>query len=92
MKKEMLITIVLVLGLSFDSFAGTGNARGAIYFFLVFAVLLLIVLGLIYGIDYLKKNGKTIINNAMSDLHKKITLLKNYLNKVKSDYLDLSYF
>jgi hypothetical protein len=92
MKKEMLIIITLFLGVSFKSFAGTGNAKGAIGFFLIIAGLLLIILGLIIGVDYLKKNGKTMIYNAMSFLKKKITLLRNYLNKVKSDYFDLSYF
>ena len=92
MKKEMLIIIALLLGVSFKSFAGTGNANDGLKFFLVIIGLLLIILGLLNGVDYLQKNGKTMIYKAMSFLKKKITLLRNYLNKVKSDYFDLSYF
>ena len=92
MKKEMLIMIALLLGVSFKSFAGTGNANGGLEFLLVIVGLLLIILGLLYGVDYLQKNGKTMISNSMSFLMKKISLLRDYLNKVKSDYFDLSYF
>ncbi|NQU32827.1 MAG: hypothetical protein HQ521_06295 [Bacteroidetes bacterium] len=92
MKKEMLIMIALLLGVSFKSFAGTGNANGGLEFLLVIIGLLLIILGLLNGVDYLQKNGKTMIHKAMSFLKKKITLLRNYLNKVKSDYFDVSYF
>ena len=92
MKKEMLIMIALLLGVSFNSFAGTGNANGGLEFLLVIVGLLLIILGLLFGIDYLQKKGKSMISNSMSFLMKKISLLRDYLNKVKSDYLDLSYF
>ncbi len=92
MKKEMLIMIALLLGVSFKSFAGTGNANGGLEFLLVIVGLLLIILGILNGVDYLQKNGKTMISNSMSFLMKKISLLRDYLNKVKSDYFDLSYF
>jgi len=92
MKKEMLIIIALLLGLSFKSFAATGYAYDGLEFLLVIAGLLLIILGLLNGFDYLKKNGKTMIYKTISFLNKKISLLRNYLKKVKSDYFDLSYF
>ena len=92
MKKEMFITVTLLLGVSFKSYAGTGNTNDGLKFFLVIIGLLLIVLGLFSGVDYLQKNGKTMINNAMSFLNRKINLLRNYLKKVKSDYFNLSYF
>ena len=92
MKKEMLIIITLLLGVSFKSFAGTGNTNDGLKLFLVIIGLLLIILGLLYVVDYLQKNGKTMIYKAMSFLKKKITLLRKYLNKVKFDYFDLSYF
>jgi len=92
MKKEMFIIIALLLGVSFKSFAGTGNANDGLEFILVIVGLLLIIVGILNGVDYLKKNGKTIIYNAMTFLKKKITLLRDYLNKVKSDYFNLSYF
>jgi cytochrome c oxidase subunit IV len=92
MKKEMLIIIALFLGVSFKSYAGTGNTNDGLNFFLVIIGLLLIILGLLYVVDYLQKNGKTMIYKAMSFLDKKITLLSKYLNKVKFEYFDLSYF
>ena len=92
MKKEMLIIVALFLGLSFNSFAATGNANDGLEFLLIIVGFLLIILGLLHGVDYLKKNGKTIILTAVSFLNQKVTLLRNYLKKVKSDYFDISYF
>lgn len=92
MKKEMLIIIALLLGLSLKSHAATGNANDGFEFMLIIFGLLFIILGLIIGVDYLQKNGKTMLYKAISFLKKKITLLRKYLNKVKSDYFDLSYF
>lgn len=86
MKKEMFLIITLLLGVSLKSFAGTGNANDALKFLLVIVGLLLIVVGLLSGVDYLRKNGKTMIYKAMIFLKKKITLLRDHLNKVKSLY------
>jgi hypothetical protein len=92
MKKEMLIMIALLFGVSLKSYAGTGNTNDGLKFFLVIIGSLFIILGLLNGVDYLQKNGKAMINKATSFLKNKITLLKKYLNKVKFDYFDLSYF
>jgi len=92
MKKGMLIIMVLLFGVSFKSYAGTGDANDGLEFFLAFAGLLLIILALLYGADYLQKNGKTMISKAMSILKINMTLLKAYLNKVKTNYFDPSYF
>jgi len=91
MKKEMLIIIAL-LGVSFKSFAGTGNAIDGLQFFLVIIGSLFIILALLYGADYLQKNGKKMIYKATLYLKKNITLLRKYLHKVIADYFDLSYF
>ena len=85
MKKEMLIIMILLLGVSFKLFAATGNANDGLEFLLVIGGLLLIILGLIYGVNYLQKNGKTMTYNAMSFFKKMIALLRVYFNKVKSD-------
>lgn len=92
MKKESLIILTLILGLSFNSFAATGNANDGFQFLLVIISLLVIIVALLYGIDYLKKNGKTVIYKASSFLNKRAAILRNYLNKVKSEYFDISYF
>ncbi len=88
MKKEMFIIIALLLGVSFKSFAGTGNANDALELLLIIIGVLLIIVGLLNGVDYLQKNGKTMIYKAMTFLKK----IRNHLNKVKSNYFDLSYF
>lgn len=91
MKKEIFIIIAL-LGVSFKSYAGTGNANGQLTIFLAIIGLLLIILGLISGVDYLQKNGKTMIYKTISFIKEKISLLRKYLYKVISDYFKLSYF
>ncbi len=88
----MLITAALFFGVSVQSFAGTGNASDVSVLFLLIGGLLFIFLGLISGIDYLRKNGKTMIRQALSFLKKRIALLRDYLHRVISDYFDLSYF
>ena len=90
MKKEKLIVIALLSVLSFKSYARTGTAIDEFEFLLAIIGLLLIILGLLNGIDYMKKNGKTIIYKSISFLNEKVALLRNYINKVKSDYFDLS--
>ena len=92
MKKEMFLITALLLGVSFKLFAGTGNANDALELLLIIIGVLLIIVGLLNGVDYLQKNGKTMIYKAMTFLKKKITLLRGNLNKVKSEYFDLSYF
>lgn len=92
MKKQMFIIIVLILGLSYGSFAGTGGANDGLDFLLVIIGFLLIILGLLTGVDYLKNNGKTLIYRAITSLKKMVILLKDHLHKIKSDYFDLSYF
>ncbi len=92
MKKQMFIIIALILGLSYESFAGTGGANDELEFLLVIIGFLLIILSLLTGGDYLKKNGKTLIYKAITSLKKMIISLKDHLHKIKSDYFNLSYF
>jgi len=91
MKKEMLILTVLFLGLSLKSFAGTGSAKDGFEFLLVIFGSLLIIIGLLFGVDFLKKNGKTMLNKAISFFKNKITTLRSFRNKMKAHYFNLSY-
>lgn len=90
MKKEKLIVIGLLSVLPFKSYARTGTASDELEFLLAIVGLLLIILGLLNGIDYLKKNGKTIISKSISFLNQKVASLRKYINKAKSDFFDLS--
>lgn len=91
MKKQIFIITALILGLSYESFAGTGGANNGFKFLLVIIGFLLIILGLLTGVDYLKKNGKALIYKAITSLKKMIISLKDHLHKIKSDYFDLSF-
>jgi len=92
MKKQVFIIIVLIVGVSFNSLAGTGGAHDGFQFFLAFIGFILFFLGLISGGNYLRKNGKSLICKTITSVKKMIISLKNYLHKIKSDYFDLSYF
>jgi len=83
---------MLILGLSYKSFASTGNAADGLQFLLVIVGFLLILVCLLTGSDYLKNNGRAMIYSTLSFFRRMIALLKDYINKIKSDYLDLSYF
>ena len=91
MKKVILLTSLLILGLSFNSFAAAGRAKDEFEFFLVFVGFLLFILFLLNGVDYMKKNGKTIIHNSKSFLNHKINFILNNLNKMKSDNFDIAH-
>lgn len=90
MKKELLI-LTLFLGVSFKSLAATGRTNDGPLFFLVIVGFLLIILCLLSGLDYLKNNGKTMVNNTVLFFKNFIPTFRNYLNKEKSDFSDLSY-
>lgn len=92
MKKLLFIIITLILGLSNESYAGTGGANDGLELLFVIYGFLLIILVLITGVNYLKKNGKTLKYKAITSLKKMIISLKVQLHKIKSDYFDPSYF
>ena len=92
MKKHIYIFISLILGLSYESFAGTGKASDELEFTLVVLGFLLLILALVTGVDYLKKNGKKLIFLFKSTLKKIITCLMDQYHKIKSGYFDMSYF
>lgn len=91
MKKEILLLMTLILGISLKSFAGTGNAKNEFIFILSIIGFLLFVIVLLYGVDYIRKNGKTIRYKAMSFIKKIITNIKIYHKKIKSKYIIFSY-
>ncbi len=91
MKKETLILMTLILGVSFKSFAGTGNAKDEFIFILSIIGFLLIVFVLLSGIEYTRKNGKTMIIRSMSFVKNKIAFLREYLNKISSNNSNLVY-
>lgn len=77
MKKILLIWLILLLGSTYQSFAKTGTASDEKEFVLTIIGFLLLVAGIFEGIDYLKKNGKTLFIRVRSFLRNKILTLRN---------------
>jgi len=77
MNKVMIIGQVLFLGLSYQAFAKAGVADGGFEFMLTIVGFLLLVAGLIAGIEYLIKNGKNLFNRFKAFLKKKIFIPRN---------------
>jgi len=77
MNKVMIIWLVLFLGLSYQAFAKAGVADGGFEFMLSIVGFLLLVAGLVAGIEYLIKNGKDLFNRFKAFLKKKIFIPRN---------------
>jgi hypothetical protein len=77
MKKVMLIWLVLLLGLSYQSFAKAGMANDENEFVLAIVVFLLLVAGFFEGIDYLIKNGKGLYKRFQTFLRNKMLTFRN---------------
>ena len=75
MKIQLLIICTLIFGLSYETFAGTGGASDGLRFFLFVIGILMLILGLIAGGEYLNKNGKILIFKAIKWVKKIIVIL-----------------
>lgn len=76
--------ILLFTGLfSFSklSVAATGSANDDLYFVLAFLGFLVVVLLLITGADYLKRDGRKLLSNIQVQLHHWVADLKKLLAK-----------
>lgn len=77
MKKIMLIGLVLILGLSYQSSAKAGIASDEKEFVLIIVGFLLFAAGIFEGFDYLKKNGKTLFIRVRTFMRNKMLTLRN---------------
>jgi hypothetical protein len=77
MNKAMIIWHVLFLGLSYQAFAKAGVADGEFEFMLAIVGFLLLVTGLLTGVEYLIKNGRNLFNRFKAFLKKRILIPKN---------------
>jgi uncharacterized membrane protein YfcA len=91
MKKKVLFGTVLTAGLTSQTYASAGYANDALEFALGLVALLLLVAGILKGIDFLQKNGKRIIHKIIVYIKRLIVALNNLFNKVNSEYLDVSH-
>lgn len=87
MKKKIFILGALIVGMSFNSFAGTGGANDGVLFTLVLVAFLLLIAGILSTINYFKKNGlRKIISTTKVIIKKGVTIL-DYFKKVISKRL-----
>jgi len=77
MNKAMVIGQVLFLGLSFRAYSKSGVAEGGFEFMLAIVCFLLMVAGILAGIQYLIKNGRNLFNRFKAILKKKIFIPRN---------------
>jgi hypothetical protein len=75
MKKKILVSYVLIGGLVNHAFASKGYANDGLEFLAVIAGFLLILAGIMEGIDYLHRNWHEL-------LHRAETFLKNLFHHI----------
>jgi len=86
MKKKILVSLVLLNALFYKTFAATGNASDGLEGLLVIIGFLLIVTGLLYVTDYLRKNGKKVIKKVFTCSKRIVKAIGNKINKARSRY------
>ncbi len=60
MNRKILFCLILLSGFVPWTYAGTGNARDGMVFIFIVVVFLMILAALLWGIDYLRRNGKVL--------------------------------
>ena len=91
MKKKRLIALVLLNALFYKTFAATGNASDGLEGLLVIIGFLLLVAGLLYVTDYLKRNGKKVIKKVFTCPKRIIKVIGTMINKARSEYYNPKY-
>jgi|WetSurMetagenome_2_1015567.scaffolds.fasta_scaffold460585_1 hypothetical protein len=90
MKKGIACFVALFAGLSSNAFASAGYAYDGPEFLLLFVGVLFLLAGILWGIDYLNKNGKQVAHKVMLFFRKKV--IKNTTPKPpESDLLLFHY-
>lgn len=68
MKRYIIVFLVISSGFIPNSYAAYGNAKDGYLFALCLIGILLLVAGILFFIDFLKKNGKHLIENLHSHM------------------------
>jgi hypothetical protein len=71
----MSLGVIFITGLSSQVFAAAGYAKDGPEFSLVLIGFLLLVAGVLRGIDYLSKNRKMLVHRVKIFIKKKVTFL-----------------
>jgi len=86
MKTKTLISIVLLNALFDKAYAAHGNASDGLEASLVLIGFLLIVTGLLYVTDYLKKNGNKMIRKVFVFSKRIIKAIITMINEARSKF------
>jgi uncharacterized membrane protein HdeD (DUF308 family) len=73
MRKVLLFGVIFITGISSQVFAAAGYAKDGPEFSLVLIGFLLLVAGVLKGIDYLSKNRKMLVQRVKAFIKKKVT-------------------
>jgi hypothetical protein len=92
MRKVISIGLILSTGLSSQAFAAAGYAKDGLAFSLFLIGFLLLVASVLKGIDYISKNGKTILYQVKAFIRTKMTALLRHsrLGKQRSLFTSLT--
>ena len=74
----MSLGVILLIGVSSPAFAAVGYANDGLAFSLFLIGFLLLVAAVLKGIDYISKNGKTIVFHVKAFIKKKVTFRPRY--------------
>jgi len=86
MRTKILISIVLLIALFDKAYAATGNASDGLEALLVIIGFLLLLTGLLYVTDYLKKNGNKMIRKVFIFSKRIIKAIITTINEIRSKY------
>ncbi|HPS63289.1 MAG TPA: hypothetical protein PLK82_09515 [Bacteroidales bacterium] len=91
MKKSAFLLTVALLGLSLPAMASKGYAADGLWLMLVIAGFLLLIAGILQGIDYLRKNGRRMVMRAVVLIRKAWTFLRHRREKTNAEHLDMAH-
>jgi hypothetical protein len=89
MKKKAFWCLALLTMISTHAFAATGYAYDALAFILVLVGILMMIAGILWGIDYLGKNWRTLKTGVTAYLKKKVSK-RNHPMPNDTDHLPFS--
>jgi len=87
MKIFKFLGVVLFTCCSLSVFAGTGNADDGFGFVVVLTGLLFLVVVVLSGIDFIKKNGMRLFTQLIYSVTEILQKLKEFRKKPKSEYV-----
>ncbi len=83
------IGLAAIMCMSCPTQAGTGSAHDAPLLTLAIVVFLLLIAAILQGVDYLKKNGLAMIEQAQKFTFNLFDKLKNIFDHINSRYLQI---